>query len=216
MTASLFILFFLALGLLSLVMTIRCWHRKKWLWGSINATLTLTLTLLSTTLLLLAGNLYNYHRLTYERLLADVHIKSVGAQRYQLTLTLPQKKPEQFDIRGDDWQIDARVLKWHSYANLLGLDLLYQFERLSGRFRDISQENSAQRSVYSLNVEYPIDIWQLARRYPAWLPFVDAVYGSAAYVPLNNNAHYQVFATQSGLIIRTGHDVADKVITHWR
>jgi len=216
MTLNLLITTFLFLSFLFLVMTVRRYRQKQWLRSGINATLTLSLIALSAASILIISNFYSYQRLTYEQLLADVHIKSASKQHYQLTLALPHQNPEQFEIVGDDWQIDARVLKWHHYANLLGLDLQYQFERLSGRFTDIKQETSALRSVYSLNEDSRIDIWQLARRHPAWLPFVDATYGSAAYVPLNDGAHYQVFATQSGLIIRAANDTADKAVTNWR
>jgi len=206
MTLNLLAAILLTISLLLLVMTIHCCRRKQWLRGGLNASLTLGLLMLSVALLLLASNLYGYQRLAYEQHLANIHIKNINKQHYQLTLDIPQQESKQFKILGDDWQIDARVLKWHPYANLLGLDLQYQLERLSGRFTDIAQEKSEQRSVYTLSASNHVDIWQLARHYPDWLPFIDAVYGSAAYVPLSDGAHYQLFATQSGLVIRAANE----------
>ena len=216
MTLSIVAALFLIASILLLVMTIRCCRRRQWLRGSVNASLTLSMVALSIALILLASNLYSYQRLSYEQHLANIHIENLSQQRHQLTLEIPQQEPKQFEIVGDDWQIDARVLKWHPYANLLGLDLQYQLERLSGRFTNIAQEKSESRSVYALNTNNHIDVWRLARRHPDWLPFVDAVYGSAAYVPLADGADYQLFATQNGLIIRASNNQASRAVTNWR
>ena len=40
-------------------------------------------------------------------------------------------------LRGDEWQMDARVVNWKPPATLLGLDPIYQLDRLSGRYSDI-------------------------------------------------------------------------------
>jgi len=215
MTLTLIAIIFLLASFLLLVMTIRCCRRAQWFRGTFNGSLALSTILLSIVLLLITSNLYSYQRLTHEQHIADVYIKNNAVQQYQVTLKTPQQETRQFEISGDDWQIDARVLKWHPYANLLGLDLQYQLERISGRFIDINQEKSKPRNVYALSTYHRIDIWQLARRYPAWLPFVDAVYGSAAYVPLSDGATYEVFATQSGLIIRAANHSANKTVTSW-
>ena len=47
--------------------------------------------------------------------------------------------------------------------------------------------------------------------HPRWLPFVDAVYGSATYMPMADGARYQVSITQSGLIARPLNPAADAV-----
>lgn len=216
MTLNSLIAISLGLSILFLVMTIRRWRRCKWLGKTLNSSITLLLVAASTALLLLASNLYSYQRLSNEQHLADAHIQYLDEQRYQLTLNIPGSHASHYEILGDDWQIDARVLKWHGYANLIGLDLLYQLERLSGRYSDIGQETMARRSAYALRENSQIDLWQLARRYPRWLPFVDAVYGSASYVPLYDKAHYRVFATQSGLIIRPVNEPAANAVSGWR
>ena len=83
------------------------------------------------------------------------------------------------------------MLKWRGFANLLGLDARYRLERLGGRYVEIEQERSAARSVYALGAAPALDLWLLARAYPRWLPFVDAVYGSATYLPMADGARYR-------------------------
>jgi len=100
------------------------------------------------------------------------------------------------------------VLKWRGYANLLGLDARYRLERFSGRYRRIEQERYGPRSVFELGESSPIDLWALAEAYPRWLPFVDAVYGNAIYLPMVQGARYQVTLSQSGLVGRPLNDAA--------
>jgi hypothetical protein len=164
---------------------------------------TVALLALLTLAVAVGVNLQGYARLTREQPVAELSFDPRGPQRFLLTLTtLPERSTRRFELAGDDWQLDARVLKWRGFANLLGLDARYRLERVSGRYRDIAQERGSPRSVYALGDESALDLWSLAKRYPDWLPFVDAVYGSATYLPMAAGARYEVSLTQSGLIAR--------------
>lgn len=148
-------------------------------------------------------NLHTYSRLTYEQPVAEIVFEARAPQSYRATLTrMPAGEMQIFTLAGDEWQLDARVLKWKGWANLLGLDAQYRLERVGGRYRDIEQERHAERTVYSLSENPGVDLWDLSTKYPRWLPFVDAVYGSATYMPMAAGARYQVSLTQSGLIAR--------------
>ncbi|MBB6091534.1 hypothetical protein HNQ60_000380 [Povalibacter uvarum] len=157
-------------------------------------------------------NMHTYARLTYERPVAEIVFEGRGPQSYRATLTeMPGGEMQIFMLAGDEWQLDARVLKWKGWANLLGLDAQYRLERVGGRYRDIEQERHATRTVYALSENPGIDLWQVSTEHPRWLPFVDAVYGSATYMPMADGARYQVSITQSGLIARPLNPAADAV-----
>ena len=74
---------------------------------------------------------------------------------------------QMFMLAGDEWQLDARVLKWKGWANLLGLDAQYRLERVSGRYRDIEQERNDERTVYALSENPGVDLWTLSTRLSA-------------------------------------------------
>jgi hypothetical protein len=162
------------------------------------------LVLLATALLLfgIASNLHTYSRLTHEQPVALLAFEKLGEQRYRATLIRPSGQVWKLGLYGDEWQIDARILKWKGWAQLLGFDAHYRLERISGRYRDIDQERKAPRSVHPLGDEQGIDLWEFAQARPHWLPFVDAIYGSAAYLPMADGAHYEVRLAQSGLVAR--------------
>ena len=154
-------------------------------------------------------NLHTYARLTHEQPVAEIIFEARGPQHYRATLTrVPDGEMQVFVLAGDEWQLDARVLKWKGWANLLGLDAQYRLERVSGRYRDIEQERHDERTVYDLSENPGVDLWALSTKYPRWLPFVDAVYGSATYMPIADNARYEISITQSGLIARPLNEAA--------
>jgi hypothetical protein len=166
---------------------------------------------------LLAASLHGYKRLTHEQLAAKVSLRQLGERQYALTLDVPGRVARHYEMRGDEWQIDARVLKWRPMATIAGFDTVYRLERLSGRYGDIIQERTRQRSVHAVAFsEAPIDVWDLAKRYHQYLPLTDALYGSAAYVPMAEGAEYVVSVSATGLVIRPGNDAAKKAVGGWK
>jgi hypothetical protein len=170
----------------------------------------------ATGMALIAMNLYTYARLTHEQEAARVSMRELGARHYVINLQAKNQPGRQFQLRGDEWQIDARVLKWRPLANLLGFDTVYRLERLSGRYGDITQERNAPRTVHPLAEDPGLDFWSLLRKHHRYVPLADALYGSAAYVPMAEGAEYTVFVSTSGLVVRPGNDAARKAVGGWK
>ena len=57
---------------------------------------------------------------------------------------------------------------------------------------------------------------KIMQRYSEWVPWVDAVYGNAAYVPMADGARFVVSIGASGLVARPGNSDAEKAVRHWR
>ena len=154
--------------------------------------------------------------MTSERDVAELEFTELAPQRYHVRLALADVyEPQYFELNGDEWQLDARIIKWHGLANVLGLDTQFRLERLSGRYHDLNAELSEARSAYALAPESGLDFWAIARRYDGWLPWVDAIYGSASYLPMRDQARYQVNVTQSGLIARALNTAGQTAIELW-
>jgi len=198
-----------AIGLRSL------WRSRFW---SASATLLTSAIVLGCAALVfvVAGNMYTYSRLTYEAPIADLIFKSTGPQHYQATLIhAPSGEMQVFAVNGDEWQLDARVLKWRGWATVLGLDAQFRLERLSGRYLDIEQERSAPRTLYRLSDNPGIDLWTWSIAHPQWVPFVDAVYGSATFLPMADGARYRVTMSQTGLLARPMNTTATGAVERW-
>ncbi len=164
---------------------------------------------------LLGLNIQTYQRLAYDRQVATIEIHQKGPQLFDATVVEPAVgefpgATNTFELNGDEWRIEARVLRWKPWANVLGLDSQYRLDRFSGRYADTQQELTADRSAYDIRParQSGIDLWPIARQYSQYLPVVDTLYGSGAYMPMADGARYEVRITQSGLIARPTNEAA--------
>ena len=171
---------------------------------------------LGTVVALLAASLHTYSRLTAEQEAARAVFRELAPKRFELILVLQDEPARRFEIRGDEWQIDARVLKWKGLATTLGLDTVYRFERVAGRYADTAQEKTAPRTVHGLSTGTAFDLWTLLKDQQRWLPLADALYGSAAYAPMGDGAQYAVNVSTTGLLLRPLNDAAKKALGGWK
>lgn len=152
---------------------------------------------------LTGGALLGWRRLGGEAEVARIETRQLAPQRYAVAIVTPDGARHEVELAGDDWQLDARVIKWDLRAVVLGAPPLYRLERISGRYRDVALERTAPRSVLALSATPALDLWQLKRRFPGWLPWIDADYGNAAYLPLVDDGRFTVtLAAAGGLVAR--------------
>lgn len=156
-----------------------------------------------------------YQRLTAEQLVAVIEFTQSGTEEYTARLMIDGQIDRLLPLSGDEWQLDARVLTWKPPATILGLDPVYQLERLSGRYTSVDRERSAPRTVHSLAEERPLDLWSLARNFPRFTPGMDAYYGTATYLPMADGARFQVTLSRDALIARPVNQPAREAIGEW-
>lgn len=153
-----------------------------------------------------------YHRLGSEAVVATVSTRQLAPQHYAVDLAFPDGSRRSAEISGDQWQLDARVVKWRSSALLLGAEPLYKLDRLSGRYRRIEDASRANVPV-DLSGDNLFDLASVKRRFPQWLPWIDADFGSAAYLPLVDNGRYTVtLSAAGGLVARPADDATEQAV----
>lgn len=150
----------------------------------------------------LALGIHGYRALTHEEVAARIDVAPLGPQRFSATLNTRDGRTLVYEIRGDEIYVDAHVLKWKPWANVLGLHTAYDLGRVAGRYRDIEQERKAERTVYALGQERALDLFALRRRYELLAPVLDAEYGSASFVPVTEPARFELRVSTSGLLLR--------------
>src|ERR1700736_2406156 len=201
--------------ILFLFAAIRRLRRRKILGAVLNGAAALVLILLSVCAALIGANLRTYQRLSFEQPAGELQFARTGEREFNAVFTYPGGERANFALRGDEWQVDARVLKWHAFANMVGFDAAYRLERIGGRFARIEDERSQVRTVYSLNPAQHIDPWELVHRYHSWVPWMDALYGSATFLPMADGALYEIKVSQSGLIARPLNQAARDAVGSW-
>jgi hypothetical protein len=148
--------------------------------------------------------IHGYRAFTQESLAATIKTEPIGPHHFRATVTLPDSSLHMFDLAGDAVYVDAHVLKWRPIGTLLGLETVYELDRISGRYQALGDEQTRERTVYSLAANKPFDAFDLARRYWILRPFVDAQYGSATFIGATapGGATYEVRVSTTGLLVR--------------
>jgi hypothetical protein len=203
------------LGLLFFFAAVRRLRRRRLMGGMAHGAAALVLILAAACAALVGANLRSYQRLSYEQPAGELQFARVADRDFNATLTYPNGERANFALHGDEWQVDARVLKWRAFANLVGFDAAYRLERISGRYTRVEDERTLSRTVYDLNTPGRIDPWELVHRYRSWLPWMDALYGSATFLPMADGALYEIKVSQSGLIARPLNQAAREAVGSW-
>ena len=143
-----------------------------------------------------------YRALTREEVAARIAVKPAGPQRFLATFKFPDGREATYDLAGDEIYVDAHILKWSPYANMIGLHTAYEIDRVAGRYHKIKDERDAMRTVHDLGRDRAIDLYALRRRYSILSPLFDAEYGSATFVPVTGPAELELRVSTSGLLMR--------------
>ena len=215
MTITALIIVFALTGILFLAAALRRLRRRRILGGALHGATALLLIAFSLCAALIVMNLRTYQRLTAEQPAGELQFSRVGERQFNAVLTYPNGEHVNFALSGDEWQVDARVLKWHAFANMLGFDTAYRLDRIGGRYTHIEDERTQARTVYSLNPPERIDLWAWVHQYHSWMPWMDALYGSATFLPMADGALYEIKVSQSGLIARPLNQAARDAVGSW-
>ena len=165
--------------------------------------------------IMLAFSYYGYDRLVDEQYVGRIQFSQSAPEQYVARLMVEDEQDRMYELLGNEWQMDARVVTWKPPATLLGLDPIFRLDRLSGRYAEIDDERSKVRSVHALSEPVTMDVWQFARKYPKLMPGVDAHYGTATYLPMADDAIFEVTMTRTGLIARPANAAATAAVGQW-
>lgn len=186
---------------------------SEWILGFLRGLWGLGLLACASAVVLVALDIYSYKESMLEQPIATISFDQIEDQHYDAVLVTKDGGATHFDLRGDQWQLDARIVKWKGYLASLGLKPAYRLERLSGRYFDIEQETTAKRTAHQLGQSrLGLDTWRLFNLHPDWLPVIDATYGAATYLPIKDKAIFEVNLSSTGLVARPKNAAAQEAV----
>jgi hypothetical protein len=185
-----------------LAVAIRALKRKKVIGTATNTLVALLMFTLSTLFAVLTVSTQGYRAFTREDLVASVTTKRLADQRFEAQVRFPDGRDTTFLLDGDEFYMDAHILKWKPIANILGFHTDYELDRIAGRYFDVWQEQTKPRTVFALSSSKPIDLFDLRRRHPILRWLVDAEYGSGTFIATDAETEFDVLVSTSGLMIR--------------
>ena len=194
----------IAAWLLSLLFGMRALTRAGWLLRLrrlLAALICAVLGLLCGSLLMLV---HAFSSFAGEALVATVTTQRVAPKEFTLTYQLAQMPPaaaQVFQLRGDQWAISGGIVKWHPWLTAVGLPSYHKPLRISGQFSHLDQQRAQPPTVDALapGTDW---FWEALYRADPYLPFVETVYGSSAYVYVEPQTVQEVYVTPSGYLIK--------------
>ena len=107
------------------------------------------------------------------------------------------------------------IISWNPLFSYLGLEALYSFGRLNGRYKDIEDELNKERSIFRLSNKDTLGI--------AWPYLVDflelflvrSFYGAAVFAPMTDNAEYKIYLTDTGIELLPSNEEAKNSLKQW-
>lgn len=187
--------------------------RPRWLLGWLKGMAVFSLILVGAYTLVIAINVSGYQSLQGMQTVATVSIQRQGEQRWHVRLQAPDQISVAQTLMGDQWQVDARIIRFSGPLRWLGVAPGYRLERLSGRYTSLEQERSAPRSVVGLGDGGWPDLWELDRSFN--MPFVEGVYGNATFMPMRDGAVFEVRLSATGLVAVPVNQQARDAIQLW-
>lgn len=151
-----------------------------------------------------AWSLARYEALTRETLAAVIQVEPTGPSRFRAEVEVPGGEVRRYELFGEQVWIDAQIVKWHPWANVIGLHTAYRLDRIGGRYRSVDDERTLPRSVEPLHDEdgFASDLYDWVGRQPWLHALVDAQYGSGSYLAADAAARVEVRVSSSGLLMR--------------
>jgi hypothetical protein len=202
-----------------LVLLPGCWRALRNAHGlraAVQGLAALTLSLAGALGLLTGSALHAWRNLVWEQPVAIVEVRSDPGGLHTVQLISPGRASgEHYLLAGEQWRLEARVLRWKAPASTAGLRPRYRLERLSGRHERSGSGDAATAFDLDAGEQVPLVIAWLTRLQHL-LPWVDSIYGSAVYMPLADGARFEVLLARSGLVARPVNEAAARAVTRWQ
>lgn len=213
-----YLLLAMALVLIAVVLavwTIKLLH-NTWFLSWLRGTLGIALVASVIVFMFMAWDIYSYKQLQSEQSIATIRFKSLDKQHYLAIFVMNNGKQQNFELYGDQWQLDSRIIKWHGLLSRMGMKTGYRLDRLSGRYLSLDDERTKKRSAYTLYQSVAnVDVWNWLKQFNMDT-MVDARYGNSTFLPMIDEGQYQVSIGISGLLARPLNETARAAVDRWR
>ena len=176
---------------------------SDWFMGWLRGTFGLGLLALGLGVGFLAADIYSYRQVMLGQPVATISFEPIEEQYYNVSVVDVSGKTSRFQMHGDQWQMDVRLVRLSGYFSGFDLKPAYRLDSVSGRYYDIKKESADKRAANPINLSLlGIDWWSFVNNHPHWFSVIDANLGAARYLPMRPNASFEISVTEKGLAVR--------------
>ena len=205
------------IAIISILIGIKVLIKPTWILGWLRGTAGILLLLLAVLLGLSAVDFYSYKQLEKNQPIATLSFTQIEPKLFKVSVVDEAGHEAIYQLNGDLWQLDARILTWSSALARMGLLPGYRLDRISGRYVSLEEEKTMPRSIYSLhNNQAAFDLWSFLQDNGRSISIIKSRYGSATYLPMKDGALYSVMLHQAGLSAQPLNDRAKMAVENWQ
>lgn len=203
------------LALLVLFIALRILFGGRWFLAWLRGTSGLIFLAASALVGLVAYDLSRYEPLPANKPLLTLSFHRT-ANVYQVDI-LENGVQRSVNLEGDLWQLDVRLLQWKGLAALIGLEPGYRLEKINSRFLSIEQQSQARYTQAELTSSlYGVDLWRWLRLGQHDLFLFDAQARRLTYLPMADQAVFNVSLTPTGLLAQPMNEAAHQALKDWQ
>lgn len=195
------------LVLVALVAIILLWWQKGWFVQWLKGSMGMLLLAGAVVAVFALVDLWSYQS-WQEQPLATISVYSIEPQHFDITLVDADGNERRYQLRGDQWQLDVRLLEWQGPLAFGSFKPLYRLENLSGRYLSLEQQRNAAVSEHKLSSSRWVNIGQSLQ----YIPWLDVQVSRVAYMPLANGAVYSLQLSSKGVEATPVNDVAEQAL----
>jgi hypothetical protein len=186
------------LALLVLALAIARGWRLDWLLPWLKGNLLLLALAISAVLGIAAWEMQQFKSLESGSTVVTLEFTEVGPQLFDVELS--GGEAGRVRLNGDQWELDAQVLRWRGLGHAIGLQDGYRLHRLAGRYLALEQQQGADAPPSGLLHATPSwrDLWHwLDRSGNQTLLEADAF--TLRFMPMTSGARYGLEIGATGL-----------------
>ena len=202
-----------AVGAVMVIAGLLFFRHPRWLLTWLKGMVIFGVILAGLYVLVIAVNLTSYQSLVGMQTVASISTQRQAEQIWEVSLESQDGLSVVRTLQGDQWQIDARIIRFSGPFRWLDIAPGYRLEQLRGRYTSLEQERSAPGTAIGLSEGVWPDLWQWDRQFN--LPFVEAVGGNMTFMPMRAGAVFEVKLSSSGLVAVPVNEQARAAIRFW-
>ncbi|GAA6153052.1 hypothetical protein [Pseudoteredinibacter isoporae] len=209
----------IGIGMLSVLLLyfgLRMVLRTGWLLGFIRGCCASAVIVMAVLVGLAAYDIYSYQQLNEPKVIATLSTRELAPQEFEVNVLFDNGQEQRFELKGDQWQVDARIIRWPEFGGLLRLKPGFRLDRISGRYYALGQERDSERSVHSLHDSLSVDIWALLQNNYRRLSLQRTTFGSATFMPMVDDGLYEISLSANGLAAKPLNEKASEALNQWR
>ncbi len=188
-----------------------------WLLQWLRGTAGLLLLAAAVAVALAGWDLRSYQQVDAGKPIATLGFNRIEDNHFAVSLVDQSGNERRFELDGEMWQLDIRLLRWSGALSALQLKPGYRPERLSGRYLSLEDEQKLPHSVIELGNDTSVfDVWSWLRQVNRRFSLLEALSSRASYLPMADGAMYAVVIDGNGLSAQPLNERAKLAADHWQ